>query len=129
MPPSPPAKPWKVYIAYCLIVALLNIGLALGGLWLAAESIQDDRSAEQGAIMLATGMALVMVGIPFAVLNAILPWLRRSKSMYWTHIINLVLGTALLPPLTIWLLIQFSKPPMKQAFGVGATVDADPASV
>lgn len=105
----------------CVFMVLLNVGFVVSGFvllgmreWVRAKT---DEATVQSFVVSAA--SLIVFGFLFAVLNSVLPFLKKTAAMYVIHAINAVAAAALCIPLPIALptLIFWFKPETRDYFG------------
>ena len=110
-------KVWKWFVAYCVVMALLYLLVALMGAGLLIVGVAAP--GKDSAQVFGQGIATLIVGLIFTVPYAIGPFVK-GKSWGWVYGIVLIaigMTSCCLWPITIPLLIQWIKPEMKRMFG------------
>ena len=101
-------------------MVVLNVGVVVAGFisvgwrdWIRAET--DEATAQN---FVAASSALIVFGALFAVVNAVLPFLKKTAPVYVIHAINAVAAAALCIPLPIALpaLLFWFKPETRDYF-------------
>lgn len=101
-------------------MVLLNVGLAVTGVvlvgmrdWIRSET--DDATAQSFVVASAS---LIVFGVLFALVNSVLPFLKKTAVMYVIHAVNAVAAAALCIPLPIALptLIFWFRPETRDYF-------------
>ena len=111
---TPPVYTW--FVVYCVLMALLNLLLAVIGIGLMFTEPDEDMSAAEAKLM--ASMFLIL-GLVFFVSYGSVPFLPR-KSWVWVFglvLICLGLTSTCLLPVCIPLLIFWLKPEMKAFYG------------
>ncbi len=111
---APPIFKW--FVAYCIFMALLYLGMAVMGIGLMFAEPDRDMSAEEAKVMAAL---FLILGLVFFVPYAFAPFLPRQS---WAWVFGLVLiclglTSACCLPICIPLLIHWLKPEMKAFYG------------
>lgn len=116
---SPTPRVWYAYVALCLLLSALNVGLA----YLGYSVYRDDRWLVELLNMPAgsfreEGMLYLVSGAFFAVGNVVIPFLPRRAWAWVLHLTNIVAAilTCVLAPLAIPVLIGWFKPEVREIF-------------
>lgn len=111
---TPPVYKW--FVAYCVLMALLFLLLAVMGVVYMFIEPDKDMSAEEARLM---SVVFLIMGLALFTPYALAPFLPR-KSWVWVFglvLICLGLSSACCLPVCIPLLIYWSKPEMKEFYG------------
>ncbi len=110
-------KVWKWFVAYCVLMAVLYLFVAvMGAAMIVLSSASPGRDSSE---LLAQGIGMLVVGAIFTVPYAVGPF-AKGKSWGWVYgIVLIALGmtSCCLWPVTIPLIIRWVKPEMKRMFG------------
>jgi len=113
-PATPPVYKW--FVAYCILMALLYLTMAVMGIVFMFTEPDPEMSAAEAKVM---GAVILILGLVFFVPYALAPFLPRKS---WVWIFGLVLiciglTSACCLPACIPLLIFWLKPEMKAFYG------------
>src|SRR5918995_5390773 len=113
-PATPPVYKW--FVAYCIVMALLYLTLAVMGIVFGFIEPDREMSAAEAKVM---GAVFLILGLVFFVPYAVAPFLPRQS---WVWVLGLVLiciglTSACCLPACIPLLIFWLKPEMKAFYG------------
>lgn len=118
---GPPPTVWTWYRVYCVLMALLYLACAVGGVFLLlyADSIAAAAEEDPMALKIQGGVFSIM-GVPFFLLYAFAPFLSKGKFawIYGFVTIGIGLTSVCCMPATIPLLIFWLKDDTKRFFGV-----------
>ena len=114
-----PVQVWYWYIALCVLLALLNIGILFVGIWFLAN--EADLAAQSGysvELVRWEGNFFISCGAIFALGNLALPFLPRKPWIYVLHMTNIIAAglTCCLLPLAIPVFLGWLKPEAKAMF-------------
>lgn len=111
---TPPVFPW--FVAYCIVMALLYLGLAVMGIVFLFIEPDRDMSAEEATLM---GALFIVLGLVFFAPYAAAPFLPRTSWVWVLGLVLICLGltSACCLPACIPLLIHWLKPEMKAFYG------------
>lgn len=114
----PPVIGW--YRAYCVLLALANVGLAGVGWWLYADRENLRSDIFEPAVIGQVGVLTIVTGILFVVFNLLMMGLPRKAWAWVAHLINILVPIGLCCPAIVCLplLYYWMKPEAKAYFGV-----------
>ena len=119
--PAPAAKPavWTWFVVYAAVMALMYVVVGVVGVVLIVGPSATAADADEARQLFVTGVMLLVVSIPLALVFAVAPFLPRKP---WTWVYDLILiclgmTSACLLPAAIPLLIFWIKPQTKAWFG------------
>ena len=112
--PTPPVYKW--FVAYCILMALMYLTLAVMGVVFGFIEPERDMSAAEAKIM---GVVFVILGLVFFVPYAAAPFLPRQSWVWVLGLVLICIGLTSLCclPVCIPLLISWLKPEMKAFYG------------
>ena len=114
---APPV--WYGYIALCILVAAMNIGLVFLGLWfLSHQQELVEKTGYKTDLIEWDGNFFVICGLVFALANLLLPLLPKKPWTYMLHLVNIISGglTCILLPVAVPVLIGWLKPEARELF-------------
>jgi hypothetical protein len=112
-------KVWKWFVVYCVLMALLYLFVTLLGAGMLIISAVAPPSNQERGELLVQGIAFLILGLIFTVPYAMGPFIK-GKSWGWVFGVILIaigLTSCCLWPITIPLIIQWTKPEIKRMFG------------
>lgn len=116
-PQAPPV--WKWYVAFCIVMAVMWLGLVILGLgFISTGPPNTEMSPQEAKVM---GLIFVGLGVALAAPYVAAPFLPRRR---WAWVVGIVLivfsmsGTCCLPA-AVPLLVFWVRPENKAFFGVG----------
>ena len=112
--PTPPVHKW--FVAYCILMALGYLTLAVMGVVFGFIEPERDMSAAEAKVM---GVVFVILGLVFFVPYAAAPFLPRQSWVWVLGLVLICIGLTSLCclPVCIPLLISWLKPEMKAFYG------------
>jgi hypothetical protein len=110
---------WKWYVALCLLLAALNLGLIALGMWAMQNDAYLARETQNApGTFRMYGTTYVAFGIVFAIGNLALPLLPKRPWSYVLHMTNILAAglTCILLPIAIPVFIGWLKPETRDFF-------------
>jgi hypothetical protein len=107
--PTPPIWPW--YIAYAIVMALMYVACAGGGVLLAVAAPEDGDRVQ--------GLIMAIIGFPLLLLYGAAPLMPKRPWAWTFHLVLIALSgtSACCIPICIPLVIYWLKPETKAFFG------------
>ena len=111
---TPPVFKW--FVAYCIVMALMYLFLAVFGAMSFFIEPDKDMSVEEATLM---GAVFIVLGLIFFIPYAAAPFLPRTSWVWVLGLVLICLGLTSICclPACIPLLIQWLKPEMKAFYG------------
>jgi hypothetical protein len=117
--PERPPPVWYGYIALCILMALMNVGLVFLGLWfLGNQQMLVQKTGYTTDLIVWDGDFFIICGLVFALANLILPLFPKKPWTYVFHLVNIISAglTCVLLPVAVPVLIGWLKPEARALF-------------
>lgn len=120
--PTPPSKApatWWWYVLLCVLLALMNAGLIVGGVYLLQNGAEISRRFDAPPDTFNdAALACLASGPLFFVGNLVLPFLPKKPWTYVLHMTNIIAGglTCVFLPLALPVFLGWMKPDVKEYF-------------
>jgi hypothetical protein len=115
---------WNWYRALCLLLALINVAISVGGFWTMTDGVEMAFAAARPQadidLLAHGGLFLFWAGIVFGILNLLILRLPKRPWAYLVHLGNLLAAIPFIcpAPFAIPVLIHWVRPETRQFFGM-----------
>lgn len=115
-PIVPPAVRW--YRVYCIAAAFMNLVLLGLSIWFVLRNRDLANEIVSAPVVAGVGWVCAPLSVLMAGVNLWLPFTKRLSRPWEIHFTNLVvgIGTCVLLPIALPVLLQWSKPEVKSYF-------------